>query len=248
MRMLKGSLAAAAAVATALTASVGVAQTVEVDQAQDFHEEPLLWTVLVDRLEHRWQNGENSVNWEAEAFVGGDYQKIWLTTEGEKPVDGAVEEAEIQLLYSRMIGDFWDVQAGIRHDVRPQPQTTYAVLGLQGLAPYFFEVDAQAFLSEDGDLTASAEAEFDLLITQKLILQPVAEVNFALQDVEELGIGAGVSDIGLGLRLRYEIVREFAPYVGVQWERQLGQTADFARAEGEDPDVFSVLAGIRFWF
>lgn len=216
--------------------------------AQAFHEEAPIWTVRVDQLEHRWFDGNDGVAWQAKGFVGGDLEKIWLKSEGAKPRGKGVEEAEFQLLYSRMIGDFWDVQAGLRHDVRPRPQTTYAVLGVQGLAPYFFEVDAQAFLSDEADLSARVEAEFDLLITQKLILQPGAEVGLSAQTVEALHTGAGLTDLTLGLRLRYEIVREFAPYVGLHWERKLGRTADFARNEGEDPDAVAVVAGLRVWF
>jgi len=212
------------------------------------HGDPLLWSVKVEQLEHRWQDGENTLHWDAQGFVGGDFEKIWLKTEGGKPVDGRVDEAEVQLLYSRMISDFWDVQAGIRHDIRPFPQTTYAAVGFQGMAYYFIEMDALLFLSEKGNLSARLEAETDLLITQKLILQPLVEVDAAFQDVEALGIGSGINEIGVGLRLRYEFIREFAPYVGVQWERKFGEAAHHARHEGEDPDAVNVLAGVTFWF
>lgn len=159
-----------------------------------------------------------------------------------------MEEAEFQFLYSRMISEFWDVQAGVRHDVRPRPQTTYAVVGVQGVAPYFFDITAQTFLSENGKLSARLEAEYDLLITQKLILQPVAEINVSAQRVRELDLGRGINDVELGLRLRYEFAREFAPYVGVNWERKLGETANIARRHGEDASSLSFVTGIRFWF
>jgi len=236
------------ALALALTAAAGGARAQEEAHAGHGHEEPLLWTFMVERLEHRWQDGENAVDWDAQGFVGGDDEKVWLKAEGGMEAGGAVEEAEVQLLYSRMVSDFWDFQAGIRHDFRPRPQTTHAVAGFQGLAPFFLEVDAQAFLSEEGDVTAALEVETDLLITQKLVLQPRAELHLALQDVEPLGIGAGPGEVALGVRLRYEVVREFAPYVGVQWDRKLGDTARFARAEGEDADAVTLLAGVRFWF
>jgi copper resistance protein B len=204
--------------------------------------------VLVEQLEYRWQDGKDVAAWDAQAWYGGDYDKIRLKTEGAfKPSEG-VEEAELQLLYSRLIGYYWDLQAGLRHDIRPEPSRSYGVIGLQGLAPGFFELDLAAFVSEEGDLSARLKAEYDLLITQRLLLQPKAEINVALQDVPELGVGGGLNEIELGLRLRYEIAREFAPYVGVQWNRKLGETAAMARSDDEDADVLTLLAGVRFWF
>ena len=221
----------------------------EEDSSEQFHEEPpILGMLLIDRLEHRWQNGENSVDWDVQGWIGGDTNKVWFNAEGSKPIEGGVEEAEFQLLYSRMTSEFWDAQIGIRQDVRPQPQTTYGVIGFQGLAPYFFDVTAQLFVSEDGNFSARLEAEYDLLITQKLILQPAAEVNVSAQRVRELDVGEGFNDVELGLRLRYEIVREFAPYIGVHWERKLGETADIARDQGENASDVSFVTGVRFWF
>jgi copper resistance protein B len=217
--------------------------------AERFHEEPpVLATLQVERLEHRWRDGENSVDWEADAWVGGDVHKLWLKAEGGKPVEGGVEEAEFQALYGRMVSEFWDVQAGVRHDVRPRPQRTYAVLGLQGVAPYFLDVEAQAFLGEDGDLSARVEVETDLLVTQRLVLQPAAELGLSARRVPEVHLGRGLTELELGLRLRYEFAREFAPYVGVAWERKLGETAGIARRHGEDPDDLSFVTGVRFWF
>jgi copper resistance protein B len=204
--------------------------------------------VLVEELEYRWQDGHDVTAWDAQAWYGGDYNKIRLKTEGAFQLGEGVEEAEVQLLYSRLVGYYWDVQAGLRHDIRPEPSRSYGVIGLQGLAPGFFEIDLAGFVSEEGDLSVRLKAEYDLLVTQYLILQPRAEINLAVQDVPELGIGQGLNDIELGLRLRYEIAREFAPYVGVLWNRKLGETATFARNDGEDADVFSLLAGVRFWF
>lgn len=202
-----------------------------------------------EQLEYRLGDGDDRLKWDAQGWIGEDYNKLWLKTEGEKVFGGGgLEEAEVQLLYSRIIHPFWDLQVGGRFDVRPQPQRGFGVLGVQGLAPYFFEVDAAAFVSHEGDLSARLKGEYDLLITQQLILQPSAELNLAAQEVEKLGIGRGLTDVELGLRLRYEIVREFAPYVGIAWERKVGRTADFARAEGEDVDVLSFVAGVRFWF
>lgn len=211
--------------------------------------EPLTGLLLLNQLEYRAQDGSDAVAWNGQAYYGGDYQRIWLKSQGEYlTTDERFERAEAQLLYSRLLAYYWDVQGGLRYDFEPAPSRAYGVIGLQGLAPGYFEVDTQAFVSEQGDLSARLEAEYDILITQRLILQPKGEVNFALQDVPELGVGSGINDIGLGLRLRYEIAREFAPYVGVNWERKLGETAQMAREEDEDVDVFAVVAGVRFWF
>ena len=201
-----------------------------------------------EQLEYRLTDGKDRLKWDAQGWVGEDYNKLWLKTEGEKVFGGDVEQAEVQLLYSRIIHPFWDVQIGGRFDARPRPHRGFGVIGLQGLAPYFFEVDTAAFVSHEGDLSARLKGEYELLITQKLILQPSVELNLAAQQVAKAGIGSGLTDVELGLRLRYEIVREFAPYIGVAWEHKVGRTADFARAEGEDVEALSFVAGIRFWF
>jgi copper resistance protein B len=211
-------------------------------------EEPIYTFLQVEQLEHRWNEGGNSIAWEADAWIGGDENKLWLKTEGERLLDGRTEKAEGQALYSRMIAPFWDAQVGFRYDFDPNPERGFAVLGVNGLAPYFFEVDAAAFVSEDGDLSARFGAEYDLLLTQRLIVQPSLELNAAASDATRYGIKSGFNDIELGLRVRYEMRREFAPYVGISWERKLGGTADLARDEGEDIDNLAFVAGLRFWF
>lgn len=202
----------------------------------------------VERLEYRAQNGTDVWAWDAQGWVGNDKDKLWVKTEGEAPTEGKVEKAEVQLLYSRMVSPFFDLQAGLRHDFRPTPERTYGVIGLKGMALYFIESDVAAFVSEKGDVSARLKAEADLLLTQRLVLEPSAEVNLHAQDVGEYHIGKGISDIELGLRLRYEIRREFAPYIGVSWNRKLGETAVRARADNERREEFSLLAGLRFWF
>ena len=204
-------------------------------------------TIMFDRLEARVAGGEDRYLWDAQGWYGGDYDRLWLKSEGEGAFDGEVESAEMQALWSHAIGPFFDLQAGLRYDLEPDSRG-HAVFGLQGLAPYMFEVDAAAFLSDEGDLTARMEAEYDHRITQRLILQPHVEVALAAQDIPDRGIGAGISSVETGLRLRYEFAREFAPYVGVGYEARLGETADRARAAGEDPDRFSLLLGLRAWF
>jgi copper resistance protein B len=204
--------------------------------------------VEVEQLEYRIKDGKESLKWDAQGWVGGDYHKLWLKSEGEAPVGERVEEAEFQILYSHLVSDFFDLQVGLRQDFKPEPERTFAVVGLHGLAKYFVETDLAAFVSHEGEVSFRAKGEMDLRLTQRLVLQPMAEVNLAVQSVAERDIGSGVNDVELGLRLRYEIAREFAPYVGVNWERKLGETADLTRAEGERVDSFAVVAGLRFWF
>ena len=208
----------------------------------------LITKFKIDHLEHRWTDGHTSVNWDVQAWIGGDTSKIGLTSEGSKRGGGDVGKAEFQLLYSHMLSEFWDVQAGLRYDVRPEPGTAYGVIGLAGTAPYFIEVKAQAFVSEDGELSARLKAEQDLLITQRWVLQPSAEINLSANKVHDRDIGRGITDIGLGVRLRYEVAREIAPYIGFLWERKLGETADLARHHGEKPSESSVIAGIKLHF
>lgn len=203
--------------------------------------------VLIERLEARFKHGEDGFVWDAQAWWGGDLDKLFVKTEGEGELGGSAEDAEVQLLYSRAIGPFFDLQAGARLDAEPDTRS-HLVLGVQGLAPYMFHVDGALFLSDRGDLTARLKGEYDQKITQRLILQPRAELELAAQDIPERGIGAGLTKLEAGLRLRYELVREFAPYVGVEYEAKLGETADIARAQGEDPDGIALLVGLRAWF
>ena len=205
--------------------------------------------VMIERLEGRFDadGGEDGFVWDAQAFYGGDITRVFVKTEGEGELGGAVEDAEVQLLYSRAITPFFDLQAGARLDLEPDTRTHLA-LGIQGLAPYMFHVDAALFLADTGDLTARVEGEYDQKITQRLILQPRLELEAAAQDIPEREIGAGLTKLEAGLRLRYEIAREFAPYVGIEYETKLGQTADIARAAGDDPDGLKLLVGLRAWF
>jgi copper resistance protein B len=204
--------------------------------------------LLIDRLEARLGDGGDGFAWDAQFWWGGDVDKVWLKTEGEGVFGRAAESAEAQALWSRAIDPWFDLQLGVRHDFRPDPERTYLVAGIKGLAPYWFEIDGALFLSERGEISARFEGEYDLRLTQRLIAQPRAELELAAQDVPELGIGAGLSTAGLGLRLRYEIVPEFGPYVGVEYERAFGDTAEFRRAADEDAGGWALLVGIRAWF
>lgn len=203
--------------------------------------------ILFNLAEYQVRNGRDGYRWDGEAWFGKDLDRLVVKTEGEGAFREGVDSAEVQALYSRAIAPFFDFQAGIRQEFAPLDRT-YAVVGIQGLAPYLFEVDAAAFLSDKGDLTARIEAELDQRITQRLVLQPRVEASFSAQDVPELGIGAGLDTVEAGLRLRYHFAREFAPYIGIDQEWRIGQSADYARAEGEDSSVTNYVVGIRFWF
>ena len=203
--------------------------------------------LILDRFEYRARDGKNGFLWDGDAWYGGDLDRVWLESEGEGSFADGVEEAQIAVLYGRAISPWFDLQAGVRQDFTG-PERTYLDLGLQGLAPYLFDVEADLYLSNKGDLTATAELELDQRLTQRLILQPRAELAISAQDVSELGIGTGVYRIEAGLRLRYEITREFAPYLGVEQEWKVGRSADYVRNAGEDPSVTNFVAGLRFWF
>jgi copper resistance protein B len=204
--------------------------------------------ILLNIAEYQARKGSDGYRWEGEGWFGGDINRFVIKTEGEGDVRGPLEKAEVQALYSRAIGPWWNLQAGVRHDIRPEPQRTYATVGIEGLAPYWFKAAGALFLSNKGELRGRIEGFYDQRITQRLILQPRAEIEASAQSIPEIGVGAGLTDIELGLRLRYEIAREFAPYVGIEWAGKVGETARLARAAGEQPSGVSYVAGIRFWF
>ena len=215
--------------------------------AGGMNDDPLLTNILVDQLEIRVADGDTPLVWDAEGWLGKDLNKLWLKTEGEY-IDGHFEEAELQALYSRAIAPFWDLQVGWRRDIRPRPDRDWLALGIKGLAPYYFDVDAAFFVGENGRTAARLQLEYEIMLTQRLILVPEIELNLYSEDDPDVGIGSGLSDIEAGLRLRYEIRREFAPYVGVNWTQLYGDTADFARMENEDTNNFQFVFGIRSWF
>nr|WP_245654160.1 copper resistance protein B [Novosphingobium rosa] len=206
------------------------------------------YQVMFNLAEYQARQGRDGYRWDGEGWFGGDINRLWLKSEGEGALREGIESAEVQALYSRAVGPYFNLQGGVRQDLGPFPKRTYATVGFEGLSPYMFEVEGALFLSTKGDLLGRLEGYYDQRITQRLVLQPRVEFNLAAQDVPESRLGAGLTDAELGLRLRYEIRRQFAPYVGVSYVTQTGRTADFTRAEGKDPSTTSFVAGVRAWF
>jgi copper resistance protein B len=215
---------------------------------QEFHGGQKLFQVLNNIMEYRGGSGPDGYGWETEGWYGGDINRFWFKTEGEGAFREGVESAEVQGLYSHAIDPYWNLQGGIRYDFRPTPSRAYASVQLEGLAPNFFDIEAALFLSNKGELTARLGGWYDQRITQRLILQPRVEIDLAAQNSREIGVGAGLSEAEFGFRLRYDIRREFAPYVGVQYQRAFGRTARYLRDEGEDVGGFQFLVGVRTWF
>lgn len=203
--------------------------------------------VMLNLAEYQAGPQGGGYRWDGEAWAGGDYDRMVLRSEGEGAASGGLETAEVQVLYSRAVGPRLDLQAGVRQDVAPAARTALA-LGGQALLPLWFEVEGAVFVATDGEVLARAEGAYDLRLTQRLVLQPRAELNFAARDSARMRTGAGLSDAELGLRLRYEIRHRLAPYVGVSWERRLGRTADYWRAAGEGGQAASFVVGVRSWF
>ncbi|MEE8056820.1 MAG: copper resistance protein B [Pseudomonadales bacterium] len=219
--------------------------------AAESKDDPILTKVIVDQFERRDADDDNPLVLDGQGWIGKDLRKLWFKTQLER-VDGENEKAELQALYSRGVTTFWDFQLGLRKDfetgANEKPDRSWAVIGFQGLAPYFFEIDTALFIGESGRLALRMEAEYEWLFTQRLILTPDIEVNVYGQHDEATGAGSGLSDIELGLRLRYEIRREFAPYIGVNWMKAYGNSADFARRENEDTRDAQLVIGVRAWF
>lgn len=216
---------------------------------EPIHDSRPLVFVGADRLE--WREGPDGGAWLADAdlWVGSDRAKLWLKANLEHAPGDGWQEAEAQLLYSRMISRFWDLQMGVRDDPRPRPERAHAVLGVQGLAPQWFEVQAAAFVSAEAEVSARLEAAYDLLLTQRLIARPRLEANAAAGTVDDRpDLAGGLNDVTLELRLRYEVMREVAPYVGISWARQAGATASRVRAAGGEVSETAWVAGVRLWY
>lgn len=203
--------------------------------------------ILFNLAEVQVRRGGDGYRWDGEGWFGGDIDRVVVKSQGEGTFGRSIDQAEVQALYARAVGPYFNLQAGIRQDLGPNGGRTYAAIGVEGLAPYWFDVEATLFVSDKG-VRARGEAWYDQRVTQRAILQPRVELNLAAQDEPDARIGAGLSSVEAGLRLRYEIAREFAPYVGINWERRFGTTARYARTDGKGSGGVSLALGIRGWF
>lgn len=207
--------------------------------------------LLIDQLEQQsLKGGVTGTRWDATGWTGGDVNRLWFKTEGFASSSAQDRQAEASVLYGKLIKPFYDFQAGIRFvpGLGLMPSRTYAVVGLQGLAPFNFDVEPSLFISQSGKISARFTGSYDIPLTQRLILQPWLETNLAFQQDQAVGIGSGLNDINLAIRLRYEIRREFAPYIGISWQQKFGQTHAFALRQGPDPVQFPIVAGVRIKF
>ncbi len=204
--------------------------------------------LLLDQFEgFRGRGGETGIRLDAQAWYGTDLNKLWLKAESERS-NGTLGSTRLEALYNRAFSPYFGWQAGWRHDVGGGPSRNWAALGIQGLAPYWFDLEATAYVGESGRTALRLEAEYELYITQRAVLQPDVEVQIYGKNDPERGIGSGLSNVDLGLRLRYEITRKIAPYIGVDWGRKFGNTADLARRSGGDVSETRFVAGIRIWY
>ena len=203
--------------------------------------------LLIDQLEAFHERDANGQSWEAEAWYGNDNDKLWLRTEGQRR-QGLLDDGDIEALWNHTVASYWSTQLGLRQDVGQGPGRHWVAFGLQGLSPYWFELEATAYMADSGRTAARFRAQYDVLFTQRLILQPDWEANLYGQSDPARRIGSGLSDVQLGLRLRYEISRQFAPYIGVVWMNRYGRTADFMRDDHQGAFDRQWVAGVRFWF
>ena len=240
----RGGLALAALVAAGCLRSTPAA-----GQVMDNH---IYRLVLFDQLEYRRIAGAHPIGWDMVGWIGGDFTRLWVKSEGRHSTRSGGGEVEVQALYSRLIAPFWEFQAGLQMDTRYGPgldrTRIQAVIGLEGLAPYWFEVEPALFVSQAGDVSARVTTTYDMFLTQRLLLQPRVDISAAVQEVPEFRVGSGLNEVGLGFRLRYEIRREWAPYLGVRWVRLAGATAGLARLAGEEVSEFGLVGGLRLWF
>jgi copper resistance protein B len=211
------------------------------------HDSGFQFKVLFDQLEWQRLHGAHGLRWDTKGWFGGDINRLWIKSEGEA-VDGELDETEIKAFYGRSLTPWWDLLVGVRHELRPSPTHTWLAVGIHGLAPQWFEVEATAYVGPGGHVAARLEAEYDLLLTNRLVLQPLVELSLSGKDDPDRRIGRGLSTGEVGFRLRYEIRRELAPYLGLVWHRKLFGTADAARAGNHDIGGWHVVAGVRTWF
>ncbi len=233
----------------ALVLLVGGAALATAARAEE--DSALFSSFIVDQLEHRWQKDSNFARWDIEAWLGGDTNRFWLRSEGDPRMAGGAGDAEVSVYYGRQIAPFWDLLVGVRQDVVYGPgrnrERTHAVLSAEGLAPFRIELEPSLFVSDEGDVSARITATTDWYVTQRVIAQPRIELNASAGDADAFGTRSGINDVELGLRLRFELRRELAPYVGFSWIRRLGDTADLARSRGEGASDAAFVVGLRLW-
>jgi copper resistance protein B len=209
-------------------------------------DDPLLGKFILDKLETTDADGDSPLNWELDAWLGKDLNKIWFKSEGER-LDDETEQRN-ELLFSRAISTFWDLQIGLRQDRAESASRDFFSAGVQGLMPYQIDTEASVVFGQDNQIGLFGEFEYEFMLTQRWVLSPEIEFDFWRENDPALGIGSGLSRVELGLRLGYEFRREFAPYIGISWGKKYGGTGDFARQEGQDVESTVFLAGVRIWF
>jgi copper resistance protein B len=218
------------------------------DLVQPVMDRMILVHGILDQFEGRTDGRTPDFRWSGEGWIGTDYDKFWVKTEGFRRSNGTVDDGQHEFLYDRAVSTFFDVQAGLRSDLDSRRTRNWAALGFEGLAPLFWHIQGTGYASDSGHFAARFEASYDLLLTNTLILQPQLEVNvYSKSDPARL-VGAGISEIDTGLRLRYEFDRKFAPYIGVAYEGKFGQTASFLRRAGESTSGVRFVFGVRTWF
>ncbi|WP_237061316.1 copper resistance protein B [Microbulbifer zhoushanensis] len=212
------------------------------------HDNQKFMQVLGKRLEYQRDGDTEKQLWEIDAWYGGDHNKLYLESEGEREAGGKTEAAKLEVFWNHAIRPFWDYQLGIRHDFNPRESRSFLASGLQGMTPYGFETDLTGYISEDGHVSWRLEIERGFHFSQRVVLEPRLETDFSFSNIPAYNIGEGFTAIELGLRLRYMITPKFAPYLGVSWERKIGESADLVEADGEDSEFTFAVAGVRFWF
>ncbi|MHB8529829.1 MAG: copper resistance protein B [Caulobacteraceae bacterium] len=250
MRALPSFAAALAAAAVAGAASAQVAAgdpNIAAPYGPPVADEHVWVHGVLDQFEARLRDGDTGLRWDGEAWAGPDEWRLWLKSEGEV-THGQVSDGQTEVYVSKPISTYFDVQVGGRYDLDSGPGRGWGAIGVEGLAPYFFHVAATAYVSDQGRYAAKFKTSYDQLLTNRLILEPEAEINLYARDDPARRVGSGLSDLDAGLRLRYEIARKFAPYVGVTWEQKFGRTASFARAADEPSHDVRLAVGIRSWF
>jgi copper resistance protein B len=211
------------------------------------HDRAVNYFVLFDQFEWQWNADGSGANVDAKGWMGQDRDRFWFRAEGDGD-DGRMKEVGTDVLYGRQFSRWWDFVAGVRQDFEPGSPLTWAAVGIQGIAPYWFDIELTGYVGPSGRTRFRGEVEYELLLTNRLVLQPLVEVELFGKSDPERGIGAGVSTAEVGLRLRYEFKRELAPYVGITWLNGWGPTAGSSDADGRDTDGGRLVAGLRFWF